>query len=130
MIPCSGVLDRIPGPIMRNQEETVLHQRCYKWFHNNYPDLRLVMWHTENEGKRNKRHQMIVKSLGLTSGVADMLFLYNGIFYAIEFKNGNKGRQSKSQKKWQTAIEAQNGKYYIIRTETEFKSLIHEILNP
>jgi len=115
---------------MANQPELKLMQNCYRWFHNNYPELRLVMWYTQNEGKRNKRQQMIVKSLGLTSGVADMLFLYNGIFYAIEFKNGNKGRQSKAQKKWQNAIEDQKGKYYIVRTLTEFKSLIHEILNP
>ena len=111
---------------MSNQPELVLQQKCYKHFHNKYPELRGCMWRVENERDRNKYEQMIAKSTGLVSGVADLNMIYNGTFYGIELKAG-KGSQSKSQKKWQKTIEQQGGKYFIIRTEDEFKQLIKDI---
>ena len=112
---------------MSNQPELVLQQKCYKWWHNTYPELRGCLWRIENERKRSKYEQMIAKSTGLVSGVADLNMLYNGVFYGIELKTET-GRQSDSQAKWQRGIEAQGGKYIIIRSEDEFKEFIIEII--
>ena len=48
---------------MRNQPEKRLQQDCYKWFFNNYPELRGTMWHVQNEGKRTDYERSIIKSI-------------------------------------------------------------------
>ena len=108
--------------------ETRLQQDCVVWFKNTFPDLRLVLWHTENEGKRNGRQQMIFKTMGGCSGVADLLFFYGGELYAFELKTA-KGRQSPTQIDWQTAIEKQGATYRIVRSIGEFKYYINGIVN-
>ena len=107
--------------------EDRLQQECYTWFHNEYPDLRLVMWHTENEGKRNGRAQMRFKTMGGTPGVADLIWFYGGEFFAFELKTQT-GTQSKSQKEWQAAIEKQGGHYRIVRTIGEFQYYVQSVL--
>lgn len=114
--------------IMSNQPELVLQQNCYKWWHNKHPKLRGCLWRVENERKRSKYEQMIAKSTGLVSGVADLNMVYAGQFYAIELKAG-KGRQSKSQKEWQDVIAKQGGSYHVVRSLEEFQELIDGILS-
>jgi len=108
---------------MSNQPELALQQQVYKFFHNTYPELRGILWKVENERKRNKYEQMIAKSTGLVSGVADLNMVYNGTFYGIEVKTET-GRQTTAQKEWQKTIENQGGVYVIIRTVDEFKEFI------
>ena len=112
---------------MSNQPELKLQQDCFRFFHNQYPPLRGILWKVENERRRNKYEQMIAKSTGLVSGVADLNMVYNGTFYGIEVKTET-GRQTPAQKEWQKTIEQQGGKYFIIRTEDEFKQLIKDII--
>lgn len=112
---------------MSNQPELVLQQKCYKWWHNTYPALRGILWRVENERQRSKYEQMIAKSTGLVSGVADLNMVYDGIFYGIELKT-DKGRQSDTQIKWQKCIEDQGGKYIIIRNQDEFIEFIQGIV--
>lgn len=114
---------------MANQPELKLMQECYTYWHNNFHNLRGILWRVENERKRTKYQQSIAKSTGLTAGVSDFNLLYKDQFYAIELKANVKGKQSKKQKQWQTDIEAQGGKYCIIHSLEQFKGLIHEILN-
>lgn len=111
----------------KSQPELKLQQDCYKFFWNQYPNLRGCLWRVENERKRSKYEQMIAKSTGLVSGVSDMMMVFNGEFHAIELKTES-GRQTESQKKWQETIEKQGGTYYIIRTLEEFQNLIKRIV--
>ena len=113
---------------MSNQKELKLQQDCYKWFHNQHPNHRGKIWRVENERKRNKYEQMIAKSTGLVSGVADLNMLYSGKFYAIELKVGN-NNQSKSQIVWQNIVESEGGHYVVIRSLDEFKNFISEVIN-
>ena len=113
---------------MSNQPEMKLQQECYLHFHNNYPDLRGCLWRVENERKRNKYEQMIAKSTGLVSGVADLNMIYAGRFYGIELKVGD-NKQSKSQIQWQKTIQKQGGSYIVIRNLEEFQAFLHRILS-
>jgi len=113
--------------VSNNQTESKIHQSCYKFLHNNYPDLRKVVWHTRNEGDYSQYEQSIIKSLGITKGVADLVMLYGGNFYGIEIKAPGQNPRP-SQTKWGTAIEKQGGEYHVIRSLDEFKSLIKDIV--
>lgn len=67
-----------------------------------------------------------MKSEGVTAGVADVLFLYPNSEYhglCIEFKT-NTGRQQKSQKCFQQAVEAQGYQYAIVRSIDDFIELV------
>ena len=112
---------------MSNQPELALQQLCFVWFNNQYPELRKTMWHVQNEGKRSKYEQMIIKSIGIVSGVADLNWFYQGQFYGIELKEpGND--QTEDQIEWQTVIEEQGGIYVLIRSLDEFKGFVEGVV--
>ena len=108
---------------MSNQPETKLQQLCFVWFNNQYPELRKTMWHVQNEGKRSKYEQSIIKSLGVVPGVADLNWLYKGVFYGIELKTPT-GSQTKTQREWERVITQQGGIYVLIRSLEEFKEFV------
>jgi len=113
---------------MSNQPELKLQQDCFRFFHNQYPNLRGILWKVENERRRNKYEQMIAKSTGLVAGVADLNMLYNGQFYAIELKTPT-GSQTKSQKEWQIVVEKQGGIYVLIRSLEKFKEFVEGVVD-
>lgn len=113
---------------MSNQPELALQQKCFKWFHNKFPEHRGKMWRVENERVRTKYEAMIAKSTGLVSGVSDMLFFHGGEFHAIEFKTA-KGVLSDSQKRWRRVIELEGGFYHVVRSEAEFQEIVLEVLS-
>ena len=85
-----------------------------------------------NGGQRNKREASIMKSEGVTAGVADVILLVSRNCYGslcIEFKT-EKGRQSKSQKEWQLEAEKFGNKYAICRSFDDFRLIINQYLNP
>ena len=104
-----------------------LMQLCYTWFHNQYPNLRGILWKVENERKRNKYEQMIAKSTGLVSGVADLNLFYGGQFYGIELKVDD-NTQTKAQLEWQRLIEQQGGVYVVVRSLEEFKEFVEGVV--
>ena len=75
----------------------------------------------------------ILKAEGMTSGVADVLFLHpsaDGAYagLAIEFKTA-KGRQSENQKSFQAALEDVGCYCYaIVRSFEEFRELLTNYL--
>ena len=102
--------------------ESGLQKACVQWFSYQYPKLRLVCFAVPNGGKRNTKEAAIMKSEGVTAGVADMLLLTpRGKYGAlcIEFKTDD-GAQSESQKVWQRAAEENGNKYVIVRSLEEF----------
>ena len=112
---------------MANQPELKLQQQCYRYFHNTYPNRRLTLWRVENERKRSRYQQSIAKSTGLTAGVADLHFIHQKTYHAIELKTPT-GKLRASQKKWGAAIVSQGGQYHVVRSLDEFKKLIKWIL--
>lgn len=106
--------------------ESQIQQSCFKWFRLQFPDLAMLMFAVPNGGSRRRIEAAIMKSEGVTAGVADVLFLYSNSEYhglCIEFKT-NTGRQQKSQKCFQQAVEAQGYQYAIVRSIDDFIELV------
>jgi hypothetical protein len=107
--------------------EAQLQQICFIYFHNNYPKLRGLLFHVDNNSidarvGRDKR------SLGVTAGVSDFLFIYKGTVYCIEMKTET-GIQKEVQKEWQELVEGQGICYVIVRSLDSFINVIKAIVN-
>lgn len=72
-----------------------------------------VVHHSHNEGKRTKRDAALAKAMGQRAGFADLMILFNGAAYFIEFKSAN-GRQSASQKEFEADLLATGFQHYAI----------------
>ncbi len=102
--------------------ESNIQIACVKWFrlaHRRYAKLLNAV---PNGGARNVITGAILKAEGVIPGVADLeLNMARGGWHGLKIElKTPKGRQSASQKAWQTAIEAQGYKYIIVRSLEEF----------
>lgn len=105
---------------------------CKYWFDCQYPQYRLLLHHSPNEGilMRHDRDGAKRKAMGMRAGFPDFIFLMPNSSYpflAIELKTA-KGRQSDHQKEYQQAVEMAGGKYVIIRSLDEFMEEIKSYL--
>lgn len=72
------------------------------------------IFHVANEQKTNIAYTLMLKSMGLTSGVADYCILYEGGKVAfIEFKRNKKCKLTKSQEAFKNICEALNVPYFM-----------------
>ena len=55
-------------------------------------------WHTPNGGWRSPVEVAIFKSLGVRAGVADLLLLHDGQFFALELKAPRRAAHRKSDR--------------------------------
>ncbi len=106
--------------------EDKLQSQIFTRVWNEYPGLRGLLFHVPNGGTRNKIEAAKMKGMGVVSGVADLLFIYNGSLHAFELKVGN-NTQSEAQKNWAERVWFHGVKYYVVRTEEEFFSIFAEI---
>lgn len=107
-------------------DESRTQQECVKWFRLQYPQLARLLFAVPNGGARNKVTASVLKSEGVTAGVADLiLFAPRGGFHAlcIEMKTET-GRQSSEQKEWQREVEGQGYKYVLCRTFEDFFEMV------
>lgn len=122
-----------PEKRRHSSPEGRIQAECFAWFWNTYPQYRKLLFHVPNENDRadsNIIQGAIRKSLGVVSGVADLMLLvpsgrYHGL--CIEMKD-EKGRQKPAQAEWQVIVEAQGYKYIICRSLEQFKITIKEYL--
>lgn len=123
-------------PVKRRRstyEEDKLQISCRVWFDMQHRGYSLLLHHSPNEGLLVKRASDGAKrkAMGVRAGFPDFIFLKSNRFYpylAIELKT-QKGKQSEHQIAYQKAIEANGGKYVVIRSLEEFMSEINEYLN-
>lgn len=113
-------------------DESELQQACYRWFSLQYREYYGLLFAVPNGAKVSQSQARILRSEGLTSGVADMILLvprhgYHGLM--IEFKTAN-GKQSDTQKRFQDAVEKQGYLYTIVRSCTAFMDLINAYIGP
>ena len=113
--------------------EDKLQISCKYWFDCQYPQYRLLLHHSPNEGilMRHDRDGAKRKAMGMRAGFPDFIFLMPNSSYpflAIELKTA-KGRQSDHQKEYQQAVEMAGGKYVIIRTLDEFMESMKDYLS-
>lgn len=129
----------VPTPARENRRthrsnEGKIQAECFAWFWNTYPQYRKLLFHVPNENDRTDSNIIqgaIRKSLGVVSGVSDLLFLVaRGGYHClcIEMKD-EKGTQKPVQKEWQSIVEAQGYKYCLCRSLAQFKEIIDEYLN-
>jgi hypothetical protein len=111
---------------MIKDSEDKLHQDCYVWFHNTYPQHRGLLCYNLNNSK-NKIDGARNKAKGLIAGRSDMVLYYQSNAFMIEFKT-SEGSQSAGQKEWEALVTSNGFQYYIIRSLPEFQSLILSIL--
>ena len=112
---------------VKGQSEDALQQKCVFWFHNEYPELRGLLFHVPNGGFRNAREGAKFKKIGVVPGVADLIFLYNKTAYLIELKDET-GRQSRKQEEWQKKVTEERYFYFIIRSLVGFQARIKDIM--
>ncbi len=113
--------------------EDKLQMSCKYWFDCQYPQYRLLLHHSPNEGilMRHDRDGAKRKAMGMRAGFPDFIFLMPNNSYpflAVELKSA-KGRQSDHQKEYQQAVERAGGKYVIIRSLDEFMESMKDYLS-
>ena len=106
--------------------EQQIQAACVKWLWNNHPETRGLFFAVNNNSEHIAR-AMNRKAVGVVPGVSDTVFLWSGQTYLIEFKT-TKGRQSDVQKIWEETVKKRGFRYYIVRSEIEFRELIESII--
>jgi hypothetical protein len=54
------------------ESELSLQGRCYQWAYNTYPDIRGILYHIPNGGKRTIIEAVQLKASGVVMGVSDL----------------------------------------------------------
>ncbi len=111
--------------------ESNIQTLCVKWFRIHYPEIRYSLVAIPNGGARSRITGAILKGEGVVAGAPDLvLFIPNKDYHAlmIEMKTPT-GRQSDSQKDFQTRGEAAGYQYAIVRSFDQFRELIDTYLN-
>lgn len=112
--------------------EDKLQIACKYWFDCQYPQYRLLLHHSPNEGllMMHDRDGAKRKAMGMRAGFPDFIFLLPNKehpYLALELKSA-KGRQSDHQKEYQLAVEKAGGLYVIIRSLEQFIETINNYL--
>ena len=106
--------------------ENKIQQECFMWFNNNYclkhHNPRCAIFSVPNEGK-SAQEQIYKKSLGMKSGVSDMIVLKPNKVLFIEFKDA-KGSQSDNQKEFEKTVSGLGFEYHVVRSLDEFKMIV------
>ncbi len=75
---------------MKNTDDSLseiqIQAKAYQYLHNNYPQLRGLLFHVPNGGNRNKIEGMQLKAAGVIPGVPDLLLVWRGKVNWIEVK--------------------------------------------
>lgn len=120
-------------PKRYQHKESELQIQCVRWFAYEYPHLRMLLYHPQNEGTANGRVRgAIAKAEGVVAGVADLILQATSedgfSCLAIEIKTPT-GRQSPEQKMFELYIKAAYGKYVVIRSFEDFKAIVTEYVS-
>lgn len=82
----------------KNKSEDAIQAEFFKSSWEQFPQTRRLIFAVPNGGTRNMLEAMKFKATGLISGIPDMLFVWKGKVYGLEFKTET-GRTSKDQDK-------------------------------
>lgn len=113
-----------------SEEEHRLQSACVQWYRARFPKMKHNLFAVPNGARRDRVTGAKLKAEGVLAGVADLILLKSNRYYGallIEMKTV-KGRQSETQRQWQTAITADGYKYVVCRSLEEFISEVTEYL--
>lgn len=108
-----------------------LQATMVRWYRLHYPKMRHNLFAVPNGSRRDAVTGAKLKEEGVLAGVSDLILLKSNRFYGallIEVKI-DKGRQSESQKQWQSLITADGYKYVIVRSLDDFIREVKQYLN-
>ena len=111
-----------------SQSEGRIHQECYVWFHNTFPEYRGLLCYNFGNSK-NRIDGALNRSKGLQAGRADFTLYWSAdctVF--IEMKDDH-GRQSTAQMAWQRLVEARGFRYLVCRSIDDFIDIINKIID-
>lgn len=104
--------------------EAKIQQEIYLWFNNTYclkfHNPRFCIFSVPNESK-NKMETIQKKSMGLKSGVSDLIILMENKCIFVEVKTET-GRQSASQKDFEAQVQSLGFEYLVVRSLEDFKN--------
>lgn len=123
-------LHKLPPRKRKRWTEEGLQEQCVTWFDTMYPDLRLLLHHSPNEGKRSIIEGSHLKASGMRAGFPDLVLLMPSgewSWLAMEFKSKG-GRLSEAQKTYAEYLPQHNVLHKVIRTVDEFTSLVSEYI--
>lgn len=110
----------------KNFSERKIQQSIVIWFKNNYclnyHTPQCLIFSVPNEG-RSKIETLQKKAIGMMAGVSDLIIVRPGEVIFVEVKTPN-GTQSKSQKVFQSLVEALGFRYLLVRSLEQFKKEI------
>ena len=113
------------------EREHRLQCACVRWFAYQYPQYRGRLFAVPNGSKRDHVTAAKLKAEGVVPGVSDLIFLKQNARYGallIEMKTPD-GRQSETQKQWQSEVTAGNEfKYVVCRSVDDFMNEINSYL--
>lgn len=110
--------------------EESLQEKCVTWFDYSYPELRMLLHHSPNEGRRSIVDGAHLKASGMRPGFPDLVLLMPSgewAWLAMEFKSKG-GRLSESQKRYAEYLPKHGVLHKVIWEFEEFTELIEEYL--
>lgn len=107
--------------------EDQLQSQCVKWFDEEYPAHRQMLFAVPNGGLRDRRTASIMQATGLKKGVSDLVLILHHAVIFIEMKIPG-GSQSEDQIKFQERVERRGHLYFLLWNFEEFKNLIRKVV--
>ncbi|MGL4336351.1 MAG: VRR-NUC domain-containing protein [Turicibacter sp.] len=108
------------------KSENKIQQEIVMWFRNTYctkkNNPRYTIFSVPNEGT-DVKEQQYKKSIGMMSGVSDLIVVLNRIVLFVECKD-EKGKQSENQIEFEQIVTDLKHNYFIVRSLEEFKEII------
>lgn len=129
---------------MKSFNEQKLQIRCVKWFRLQYPSFARLLEHPQNEDYGERLRGQLAKAEGVVAGVADLILHVPSVMHMVDGKPQEEGwhyyslaiemktisgRQSVTQKIWQTYFEAAGGRYAVVRTFEQFQEVVREYMD-
>lgn len=121
----------------RSKNETQIQADAYQYLYNKYPMLRLCLFSVPNEAlfsnltNLGQEQKMALigrfKASGLTPGVTDMIFYWNGSVYWFELKDDT-GTVSEQQKLFHRNLAIHGQSCYICRSSEDVIAKVEEII--
>jgi len=108
--------------------EDQIQAKFYQTTYNQYPQIRGLLFSVPNGSTRHPLEAMKLKATGLTPGIPDMIFLWNGKAYGIEFKTET-GTLQPAQRQIHTTWESNGIPVIVARSVDDALNFVKSILN-
>lgn len=108
-------------------DEFKIQHESFKWYHNNFPEYRKLLYAIPNGGTRNLIEASRMKMTGTTKGIPDMILTIERKAFYFEFKT-EKGIFSPEQKETILKLKKNGFPVFEIRSFDQFKRIFIFIL--